>query len=67
MSRAVTVTSTKGRGCDTKRAHATRGAAMQDLKALVRRGANGDLLNVYSCRHCGSYHVGHKPGTGRKR
>lgn len=56
---------TKGRGCAGKRRHGTARAAEGHMRELVdRRGASPDRLNVYRCKHCGTWHVGH---LGRRR
>lgn len=55
-------TNTKTRGCGSKVRHVTRKKALAHLWRLVRRGAFLPWLNVYRCRHCGSWHVGHRPG-----
>jgi hypothetical protein len=57
---------TKGRACATKRAHGSRWRAERELERLVRRGAVN--LIVYPCpTGQDHYHVGHRPGSRRKR
>ena len=60
------MTETKARGCEGKRAHATRAVAENHMWRLVKRGAALSGLNVYDCRHCPWFHVGHRP-RGRRR
>jgi len=61
------VTNTKARGCAGKRAYATREDAEAHMWRLVRsRGAALSGLNVYDCRFCAGFHVGHRP-RGRRR
>lgn len=45
--------------CDHKRAHSTRAYADAQLRSLVDAGASVGELNVYRCRHCKQFHVGH--------
>ncbi|MFI0718896.1 hypothetical protein [Streptomyces sp. NPDC021224] len=46
------------RGCEGKKAHPDRDAARAHMLDLVARGATG--LNVYRCRRCSRFHVGHR-------
>lgn len=46
-------------GCTTKVRYDTRRAAR---KAMNKMSPRVDL-NVYECRFCGSFHVGHRYGT----
>lgn len=34
--------------------------------SLIRRGANPKVLNVYRCKRCHRWHVGHRPKNKRK-
>ncbi|HEX8024730.1 MAG TPA: hypothetical protein VF484_00860 [Candidatus Limnocylindrales bacterium] len=54
-------TNTKQRGCGQKVPHPTRKAAETHMWNLVRKGAALARVNVYRCKHCPSWHVGHKP------
>lgn len=56
------MTKTKNRGCNGKVRHETRAEAKAHLWSMVRRGAFVLWLNVYRCKHCGHFHVGHRPG-----
>jgi hypothetical protein len=60
-------TSTKGRGCGGKRRHATREDAELEVGRKVARGAPNGAYNAYRCRSCGSWHVGHRPGSASRR
>lgn len=46
------------RGCEGKVQHADRAAARAHMFALIARGGTG--LNVYRCRRCRAFHVGHR-------
>lgn len=48
------------RACEGKRRHAGRQEAERALRRMKPR-AQG-VLNVYRCRNCGGWHVGHAPG-----
>jgi hypothetical protein len=50
------------KGCAGKTRHETREAARAHLLELRRPWT----LNVYPCRYCGGFHVGHKPHGRRK-
>jgi len=44
-----------------KQAHDTRRAAQDHLFSLMRnKGARRRSLEVYRCRWCGKYHIGHR-------
>lgn len=60
------MTETKARACAGKRAHPTHAQAEKHMFRLVKDGAALSGLNVYDCRHCPNFHVGHKP-RGRRR
>ncbi len=47
------------RSCGRKVRHATSQAASQAIKGLVARKGYQGRLNVYLCRFCGAYHIGH--------
>lgn len=54
-----------GRACPTgKVRHRTREAALRHMAALVAKDGS-TRLNVYPCRKCGRWHVGHRWGLGR--
>lgn len=49
--------------CWRKEKHKSQGKAEAALRSMRRRPENlrdGDRLNVYECRHCGWWHVGHR-------
>lgn len=60
------VTSTKSRGCGAKHQHTSRQAAERQMESLIDAGEYAGNLNVYRCRHCRTWHVGHRPGNQRK-
>lgn len=51
--------------CPTgKRRYANKKAATVKLGVMARKGGGmggANRLNVYRCRNCGSYHIGHRP------
>lgn len=52
---------TKAKTCGHKQQHATRDRALGHMGMLIRkRGASPVALNVYRCRHCHTWHVGHR-------
>lgn len=59
--------SPRRRGCAGKRKHPNPASAQSVIEQLVAGGARRDSLNVYRCRHCRSYHVGHTPGSNSSR
>lgn len=50
------------RSCEGKRRHADKQAAMFHLVLLRQSGSPG-RLNVYLCRFCKGWHVGHLART----
>lgn len=57
---------TKGRACTGKVRHLTKGAAEAEKRRLVREeGYHPGRIETYHCRHCGHFHVGHKPRRRR--
>lgn len=48
---------TKTRSCEGKKRHPSRAAARVHMHALITKGAAP--LNVYKCRYCQAWHVGH--------
>lgn len=62
------MTRTPARACQRKMRHETRDDARDHLERLIRNGASRARLEIYQCKHCGAYHVGHKLGSnGRRR
>lgn len=50
-------------GCEGKVPHATESAALFHSRELyLAKKARPGTLNVYRCRDCGTYHVGHRRG-----
>jgi hypothetical protein len=55
------ITRTKNRACGTKQRYASRRAANTKIAAMVRaKQAIPDTWDAYRCRHCGSWHTGHR-------
>jgi hypothetical protein len=63
----VSVDRSKASECGTKQRNATKQEALGQLTALARRGANFHRLSAYHCKHCGAWHVGHRPKPKRNR
>lgn len=61
------MTRTQARACEGKRRYDTKTSAQDHLAALTRKGATRARIQVYKCRYCGGYHVGHKIGSGGRR
>lgn len=57
----------RNRVCTGKQQHETEALATAHLMALVARGATRSSLKAYKCRYCGTWHVGHRPGSGGRR
>lgn len=56
------------RSCKRKRRHDTRDQAEAQLRSLERnRFASTSYMHAYKCRHCGSWHIGHRIGFGGRR
>jgi len=56
--------------CGNKKSYLTREDACCDmgLLAKTREAIPGEyMLNVYTCKHCGGFHVGHTPKKVRER
>jgi hypothetical protein len=53
------------RACIRKRGYATEKFARL-AAAAIRRASPDAEVRVYSCRHCGFWHVGGAPGTGTR-
>ena len=51
------------RGCEGKQRHTDRATALQHLRHLARAG-HAWMLNIYHCRFCKGWHVGHAPYFG---
>lgn len=45
--------------CGRKNKHKTVEGAMVEIRYIRKTSPNTSRLNVYSCRFCGKYHVGH--------
>ncbi|MDQ4096014.1 MAG: hypothetical protein M3174_07415 [Actinomycetota bacterium] len=57
---------TRARTCERKRRYATSGEA--ESTAAHRRAESGEQdLDVYPCRYCGGWHIGHTPPARRGR
>lgn len=52
------------RQCLGKVAHKTLSSAEY---VLDRMRAVGEILEIYKCTFCKQYHIGHKPGTNKKK
>lgn len=50
----------KARECGAKQRHDTKAAAEAHVWSLVKAGTRRSRMQVYRCRHCGAWHVGHK-------
>lgn len=57
----------KRRSCGKKQRHETRTQAAAHLAALIHAGAAPFTRQVYKCRWCGGWHVGHRIGSRRRR
>lgn len=58
---------TRWKSCRRKTRHTTKEDARHHLEALIRDGAPRSQLEVYKCRFCRQYHVGHRIGSGGRR
>lgn len=47
------------RSCTSKKRHGTFEAADYAMRRLLRMKAGDGRLEVYRCRFCGGFHVGH--------
>lgn len=57
---------TKTRECTGKQAHETKTEALAHSGSLRRRfAATSGTANVYRCRYCSNWHVGHRPRRRR--
>lgn len=59
-------TRTKARGCGSKRRHIDEAAARAHIGWLRRGGAAEGTYHPYSCRRCGTWHIGHVPSKKRR-
>ena len=50
----------KRRSCTGKVRHVDSAAARKALRATVRHDEEHQTMNVYHCRFCGGYHIGHR-------
>lgn len=56
------------RRCLGKRSYDNQAAAIEGIEANARnRGIYVPHWRAYRCRHCGHWHIGHRPGLGRER
>lgn len=49
------------KACKGKVRHVDAQSAAQALFALHRNKGYQGPMNVYACRFCGGYHIGHRP------
>jgi rubrerythrin len=49
------------KACKGKARHADRHTAAAALFALNRNKGYQGPMNVYSCKFCGGWHIGHRP------
>lgn len=56
---------TRAKVCGNKQRHATKEAAMAQFRSMRREGSIA--LQVYLCKFCKHYHVGHNRIPGRRR
>lgn len=57
-----------GKECGSKVPHQSREAAGGQLAAMVKKlGVNPAMMNVYRCRFCRSWHVGHRVRSNNRR
>lgn len=55
------------RTCLGKRRYDNSAAAQAAIDRPAReRGTYAPHLRPYRCNHCGTYHIGHRPGLGRE-
>lgn len=57
--RAVPKRASRRAGCVGKIRHDTKGGALVHRGRMVDQGAAAGAFEVYRCRHCGGWHVGH--------
>ena len=57
----------RSNGCAGKQRYSTQGYALEVMNRRVAQGAYAPLINTYYCNQCYGWHVGHPPGSGRKR
>lgn len=50
--------------CGRKNAHKTPEGAMVEIRYIRRVNPGTPRLNVYRCKFCNHYHVGHAKATG---
>jgi len=46
--------------CEKKKKYTSIKMATKRIKQIKKRGNICDGLNVYLCKYCGFYHIGHK-------
>lgn len=55
-------------GCRGKAHYSSKAVANAKIRAVIQDGHPDDgTLNAYKCRVCKSWHIGHRPGSGRLR
>lgn len=55
------------RACEGKVRHGDKESALAHLYWSLRRFEQAGYLNVYPCRFCGGWHIGHKPRPKAQR
>lgn len=55
------------RACEGKIRHTSRDAALAYMHWSIRRFRPPSALNVYPCKFCRGWHIGHKPRPKRRR
>jgi hypothetical protein len=60
-------TRTKRVTCTGKKMHSTAAKAQAARTWHVANGAPPASLQIYRCRHCGGYHMGHAAGSSGAR
>jgi hypothetical protein len=63
----VTIDRSKLSECGSKQRHADKPTALAHRAAMIRAGTAMWRIHVYRCRHCGAWHVGHKPEPKKNR
>lgn len=48
----------RNRSCESKKKHASEGAAKSAIYSMKSRGDGIGMLGAYSCVYCGGWHVG---------
>jgi hypothetical protein len=50
----------KWRHCERKKKHTSLKCAERAIRMKRKKGIIVDGLNIYKCKYCGNYHIGHK-------